>query len=108
MFCFHKDAHDTTEVGLVALLSSSDHSDIVTLNSKEHVQACEEEVEGASGEELYLGTPCSSQYTFTATDTGRSCLFLFNWLIVGENIKHFYKTFFFPLHFSSISNQVLR
>lgn len=52
----------------MCVLSSSDHSDIVTLgDSKEHA----EEEEGAS-EELCLGTPYSSQYTFTAAETGMS------------------------------------
>lgn len=75
MLCLHKDVRDTTET-LVTLFSSSDHSDIVTLDSKEHVHVeKEEEEEGAASEELYLGTPCSSQYTFTASDTGRSCCF---------------------------------
>lgn len=73
MLCLHKDGHNATEEALVTLLSSSDHSDIVTLDSKERVHV--EEEEGAASEELYLGTSCSSQYTFTAADTGRSwCL----------------------------------
>lgn len=76
MLCLHKDAPDAAEVALVTLLSSSDHSDIVTLNSREHVHVEEEGAEEASDEDLYLGTPCSSQYTFTPADTGRSgCLY---------------------------------
>lgn len=67
-----KDAQDAAQVALAAPLSSSDHSDIVTLNSREHVHAEEAEAEEASDEELYLGTPCSSQYTFTPADTGGS------------------------------------
>ncbi|KAM9764548.1 cell cycle progression protein 1 isoform 3-T3 [Menidia menidia] len=56
------------------VLSSSDHSDIVTLGDLkegEHVQE-----EPAVSEELYLGMSCSSHYTFTATDTG---LLLSHW-----------------------------
>lgn len=52
-------------------LSSSDHSDIVTLRDlkeDEHVEAGEE---AATNEEFYLGTSCSSQYAFTAAETGR-------------------------------------
>ncbi|KAM8893887.1 cell cycle progression protein 1 [Spinachia spinachia] len=55
----------------VALLSSSDHSDIVTLGDLkegEHVEG-EEEEEAAVNEEFYLGTSCSSQYAFTAAET---------------------------------------
>lgn len=68
--CLHKDAPDASAGALVTLLSSSDHSDIVTLNSRVHVE--EEGGEEASDEDLYLGTPCSSQYTFTPAETGRS------------------------------------
>ncbi|KAM3625132.1 uncharacterized protein V6R79_007308 [Siganus canaliculatus] len=53
----------------VGLLSSSDHSDIVTLGDvkeDEHVDVGEE---AAASEELYLGTSCSSQYTFAAVQT---------------------------------------
>lgn len=76
--CLHKDGENASEEALATLLSSSDHSDIVTLDSKEpvHVEE-EEEEEGAVSEELYLGTSCSSQYTFTAADTGGSlCLLI--------------------------------
>lgn len=59
-------------MALATLLSSSDHSDIVTLNSREHVHAGEGGAEEASDEDLYLGTPCSSQYTFTPAEAGRS------------------------------------
>nr|XP_040057720.1 cell cycle progression protein 1 [Gasterosteus aculeatus aculeatus]XP_040057724.1 cell cycle progression protein 1 [Gasterosteus aculeatus aculeatus]XP_040057732.1 cell cycle progression protein 1 [Gasterosteus aculeatus aculeatus] len=55
----------------VALLSSSDHSDIVTLGDLkegEHVEV-EGEEEAAANEEFYLGTSCSSQYAFTAAET---------------------------------------
>ncbi|TNN87477.1 Protogenin A [Liparis tanakae] len=49
----------------VALWSSSDHSDIVTLGDLkegEHLEAA------AANREFYLGTSCSSQYAFTATE----------------------------------------
>lgn len=53
------------------LLSSSENSDIVTLGEyKDDEHAGAEEV--AASEEFYLGTPCSSQYTFGAAETGRS------------------------------------
>lgn len=59
----------------VPLLSSSENSDIVTLGDcKEDEHAGEEEEEtaaAAANEEFYLGTPCSSQYTFSAAETGR-------------------------------------
>lgn len=70
MLCLHKNGQNATEEATVTLLSSSENSDIVTLDSKERVHV--EEEERAAGEELYLGTSCSSQYTFTAADTGRS------------------------------------
>lgn len=91
MLCLHKDGQNASEEALATLLSSSDHSDIVTLDSKEPVHV-EEEEEGAASEELYLGTSCSSQYTFTTADTGGSLCLWFHQLIVGgENIRHFYK-----------------
>lgn len=52
----------------MSLLSSSDHSDIMTLGDLKddgHV-----EVDASAHEEFYLGTSCSSQYAFTATETG--------------------------------------
>lgn len=62
----------------VTLCSSSDHSDIVTLGNTRETelgpwdeQTVEEE-EGAVSEELYLGTSSSSQYTFSAAETGRA------------------------------------
>lgn len=52
------------------LPSSSENSDIVTLGDfKEDEHAGPEEV--AASEELYLGTSCSSQYSFGAIETGR-------------------------------------
>ncbi|XP_037345063.2 cell cycle progression protein 1 isoform X2 [Pungitius pungitius] len=62
----------------VALLSSSDHSDIVTLGDLkegEHVEVEEAEA-AAANEEFYMGTSCSSQYAFTAAETG---LMLSHW-----------------------------
>ncbi|XP_054466609.1 cell cycle progression protein 1 isoform X2 [Anoplopoma fimbria] len=61
----------------MALLSSSDHSDIVTLGDLkegEHVEV--EEEAAAANEEFYLGSSCSSQYAFTAAETG---LMLSHW-----------------------------
>lgn len=58
----------------MTLLSSSDHSDIVTLGDvkeDEHEHAEVEEV-AAAHEEFYLGTSCSSQYAFTAAETGKT------------------------------------
>lgn len=54
--------------GKQQMLSSSDHSDIVTLGD-EHAEV---EVGAATHEELYLGTSCSSHYAFTAAETGRT------------------------------------
>lgn len=53
------------------MLSSSDHSDIMTLGDVREGEQTAEDVSGAN-EELYLGTSCSSQYTFTAVETGRT------------------------------------
>ncbi|XP_030019262.1 cell cycle progression protein 1 [Sphaeramia orbicularis] len=51
----------------VSLLSSSDHSDIMTLGDvKDDDHA---EVDASVHEEFYLGTSCSSQYAFTAAET---------------------------------------
>lgn len=58
----------------VTLLSSSDHSDIVTLGDMKHIEHAEEEEEAAAGEALYLGTSSSSQYTFTPAETGRTAV----------------------------------
>ncbi|XP_076012044.1 cell cycle progression protein 1 [Genypterus blacodes] len=57
------DAGDVT-VGKdhVTLLSSSDHSDIVSLGDMKHDE------EAAAGEVLYLGSSSSSQYTFTPAE----------------------------------------
>ncbi|XP_039994551.1 cell cycle progression protein 1 isoform X2 [Xiphias gladius] len=53
----------------VSLLSSSDHSDIVTLGDLKEDEHADVE-ERAANEEFYLGTSCSSQYAFTAAETG--------------------------------------
>lgn len=49
----------------VSVLSSSDHSDILTLGDIKE----DESVPTVATEEFYLGTSCSSQYTFTSTET---------------------------------------
>ncbi|XP_038556804.1 cell cycle progression protein 1 [Micropterus salmoides] len=54
----------------VNLLSSSDHSDIVTLGDLKEEEHAEAEEEAGANEEFYLGTSCSSQYAFTAAETG--------------------------------------
>ncbi|XP_051235164.1 cell cycle progression protein 1 isoform X2 [Dicentrarchus labrax] len=53
----------------VTLLSSSDHSDIVTLRDLKEDEHVEVEEEAAANEEFYLGTSCSSQYAFNAAET---------------------------------------
>lgn len=69
----------------VTLLSSSDHSDIVTLGDlKEDEHAEAEEVAAAAHEEFYLGTSCSSQYAFTAAETG---LMLSHWKLPQSLVK---------------------
>ncbi|XP_030269817.1 cell cycle progression protein 1 isoform X3 [Sparus aurata] len=67
--CASETGNTTTGHQNVSPLSSSDHSDIVTLRDlkeDEHVEAGEE---AATNEEFYLGTSCSSQYAFTAAET---------------------------------------
>uniref|UniRef100_A0A1A7Z4E1 Cell cycle progression 1 n=1 Tax=Iconisemion striatum TaxID=60296 RepID=A0A1A7Z4E1_9TELE len=54
-------------VGTEHVLSSSDHSDIVTLGELKEGEHTE--VAATASEELYLGTSCSSHYTFTASET---------------------------------------
>lgn len=51
------------------VLSFSDHSDIVTLGDVKESEHAEAERETVATEEFYLGTSCSSQYAFTATET---------------------------------------
>lgn len=54
----------------MTLLSSSDHSDIVTLGDLKDDEHADVEEEAATNEEFYLGTSCSSQYAFTAAEAG--------------------------------------
>ncbi|XP_019126071.1 cell cycle progression protein 1 isoform X3 [Larimichthys crocea] len=61
--------HNTTGKQHVTPLSSSDHSDIVTLGDLKENDHVEVEEEAAVNEEFYLGTSCSSQYAFTAAET---------------------------------------
>ena len=62
----------------MALCSSSDlsSSDIVTLGDMKELEEEEEEEEEqgepAVNQESFLGTSSSSQYTFTAVETGRT------------------------------------
>lgn len=58
--------------GKEPVLSSSDLSDIVTLPDLKEGGHAEVEEEAAVSEDLYLGTSCSSQYTFSAAETGRT------------------------------------
>ncbi|XP_028999928.1 cell cycle progression protein 1 isoform X2 [Betta splendens] len=60
----------------VSLLSSSDQSDIVTLGDLKEDDHLEEEEAAAASEEFYMGTSCSSQYAFTAGESG---LMLSHW-----------------------------
>ncbi|XP_070821723.1 cell cycle progression protein 1 isoform X2 [Chaetodon trifascialis] len=53
----------------VTLLSSSEHSDIVTLGDSKGDEHLEVDEEAAASEEFYLGTSCSSQYAFTTAET---------------------------------------
>nr|XP_046242008.1 cell cycle progression protein 1 isoform X2 [Scatophagus argus] len=59
---------NNTEKLHAALASSSDHSDIVTLGDSKEDEHVGVETETAAREEFYLGTPCSSQYAFTAAE----------------------------------------
>uniref|UniRef100_A0A1A8SIC6 Cell cycle progression 1 n=1 Tax=Nothobranchius rachovii TaxID=451742 RepID=A0A1A8SIC6_9TELE len=56
-----------SDVGKEHVLSSSDHSDIVTLGELKEGEHTEEAA--TASEELFLGTSCSSHYTFTALET---------------------------------------
>ncbi|XP_026175758.1 cell cycle progression protein 1 isoform X2 [Mastacembelus armatus] len=53
----------------VSMLSSSDHSDIVTLGDLKDDEHPEVGQEAAASEESYLGMSCSSQYAFTPAET---------------------------------------
>ncbi|KAK5873932.1 hypothetical protein PBY51_018927 [Eleginops maclovinus] len=65
--CLSEDGHSFT--GKQYVLSSSDHSDIVTLGDLKEDDPAEVEEELAANRESYLGTSCSSQYAFTAAET---------------------------------------
>ncbi|XP_068616659.1 cell cycle progression protein 1 isoform X2 [Brachionichthys hirsutus] len=79
---------DAAEKRHSSVLSSSDHSDIVALGDVKEEQV---ELEAEPNRGLYLGTPCSSQYTFTAAETG---LVLSHWklpqslLNLGCHLRH--------------------
>ncbi|XP_075965969.1 cell cycle progression protein 1 isoform X3 [Anarhichas minor] len=66
--CASEAGDDTKGKQHVALLSSSDHSDIVTLGDLKEGEHVLVEEEAAANRELYLGTSCSSQYAFTAAE----------------------------------------
>ncbi|XP_058485493.1 cell cycle progression protein 1 isoform X7 [Solea solea] len=68
LFC-SQDRDDAAGKEQVTLLSSSDHSDIMTLRDTREDEHADVEDEAAASEESYLGTSCSSQYAFTAADT---------------------------------------
>lgn len=68
---FPLQAGDNTP-GKQHVLSSSDHSDIMTLGDLKDDEHAEVEQEATANEEFYLGTSCSSQYAFTAAETGRT------------------------------------
>lgn len=99
-----QDGNNTTGKLHVLLLSSSDHSDIVTLGDSKEEEHVEEE-QAAANEEFYLGTPCSSQYTFTAAETGRSPA-THTHTRERDNIERFDTQPFFLCLFSTLSKQV--
>ncbi|XP_069029795.1 cell cycle progression protein 1 [Embiotoca jacksoni] len=65
----HASQAEDNAAGKEHVLSSSDHSDIVTLGDVKEDEHAEVEEERATNEEFYLGTSCSSQYAFTAAET---------------------------------------
>ncbi|XP_074474619.1 cell cycle progression protein 1 isoform X2 [Sebastes fasciatus] len=75
---------NTKEKQHVTVLTSSDHSDIVTLGDLKEEEHAEVEEEAAANEEFYLGTSCSSQYAFTAAETG---LMLSHWKLPQSLVK---------------------
>ncbi|XP_049900056.1 cell cycle progression protein 1 isoform X1 [Epinephelus moara] len=77
--CATEAVDDTTGKQHVTLLSSSDHSDIVTLGDLKEDEHVEVEEEAAASEEFYMGTSCSSQYAFTAAETAKAGLRLSHW-----------------------------
>lgn len=70
--CHHQAGDNIAEKEHVTLLSSSDHSDIVTLGDAKEDEHVEVEEVAAAHEEFYLGTSCSSQYAFSAAETGKT------------------------------------
>ncbi|XP_031170041.1 cell cycle progression protein 1 isoform X8 [Sander lucioperca] len=62
------EAGDTPGKQHATVLSSSDHSDIVTLGDLKEDEHADAEEEVATNKEFYLGTSCSSQYAFTAAE----------------------------------------
>ncbi|XP_053294970.1 cell cycle progression protein 1 isoform X2 [Pleuronectes platessa] len=68
----------------VTLLTFSDHSDIVTLGDLKEDEHADGEEEVAANAEFYLGTSCSSQYAFTATETG---LMMSHWILPQSLVK---------------------
>ncbi|XP_029353889.1 cell cycle progression protein 1 isoform X2 [Echeneis naucrates] len=67
---FSEVGHSAEGKEHVSLLSFSDHSDIVTLGDLKEDEHADLETEAAANEEFYLGMSCSSQYAFTAAETG--------------------------------------
>ncbi|KAM7014967.1 cell cycle progression protein 1 [Tautogolabrus adspersus] len=61
--------NNTTGKEHVTVLSSSDHSDIVTLRDLKEDEHAEVEEEAEANKDFYMGTSCSSQYAFTAAET---------------------------------------
>ncbi|XP_065809060.1 cell cycle progression protein 1 isoform X1 [Labrus bergylta] len=74
--------NDTTGKEHVTVLSSSDHSDIVTLRDLKEDEHAEVEEEAEANKEFYMGTSCSSQYAFTAAETAG--LMLSHWKLPGR------------------------
>uniref|UniRef100_A0A7N9AKX7 Cell cycle progression 1 n=1 Tax=Mastacembelus armatus TaxID=205130 RepID=A0A7N9AKX7_9TELE len=64
-----EEAGDSAVGKDVSMLSSSDHSDIVTLGDLKDDEHPEVGQEAAASEESYLGMSCSSQYAFTPAET---------------------------------------
>nr|XP_049574111.1 cell cycle progression protein 1 isoform X2 [Syngnathus scovelli] len=78
------DPDDPTMEEQVAVLSFSDHSDIVTLQElKEDERDCAEHTATAD-ESSFMGTSCSSQYAFIAGDPG---LRLSDWKFAQSLVK---------------------
>nr|XP_019954454.1 PREDICTED: cell cycle progression protein 1 isoform X2 [Paralichthys olivaceus] len=71
----------------VTLLTFSDHSDIVTLGDLKEDERADVEEEVAANAEFYLGTSCSSQYAFTAAETG---LMMSHWKLPQSLVRFGY------------------